>query len=217
MTKKKGFILEKIADMDNLRCADKEAQAGKTKKNRHIRRHNLRAEEDLTELRRMILELDFPPPGYESMEIRNGDKVRCIAKQKYMPWKILQQAIVRVVGEDIYKNLISDTFACVPGKGQHYGVERMKMMLRRYPEYKWFWKTDLKKFYLSVPHALTMATFERKYKDKKFLKLIEIAVLNYDSGEELLNILEYENERKKRLANRRRYKPTYRELCCEPG
>lgn len=27
MTKKKGFILEKIADMDNLRCADKEAQA----------------------------------------------------------------------------------------------------------------------------------------------------------------------------------------------
>lgn len=30
MTKKKGFILEKIADMDNLRCADKETRlAGK--------------------------------------------------------------------------------------------------------------------------------------------------------------------------------------------
>lgn len=62
MAKRKGHILEQIADMDNLRAADKEAQAGKVKKNRAIRRHNLHAEEDLKSLRRMILELDFPDP-----------------------------------------------------------------------------------------------------------------------------------------------------------
>ena len=71
MPKRKGHIFEQIADMDNLRAADKEAQAGKVKKNRHIRRHNLRAEEDLLELQRMILELDFPDPDYEDMDIHN--------------------------------------------------------------------------------------------------------------------------------------------------
>ena len=55
MPKRKGYIIEKIADLDNLRIADKNAQAGKVKKNRYIRRHNDRAEADLQELRRMIL------------------------------------------------------------------------------------------------------------------------------------------------------------------
>lgn len=41
MVRRKGHILEQIADWDNLVAADKEAQAGKVKKNRHIRRHNL--------------------------------------------------------------------------------------------------------------------------------------------------------------------------------
>lgn len=47
MPKRKGYILEKIADMDNLRAADREAQSGKVTKNRFIRMHNEHAEDDL--------------------------------------------------------------------------------------------------------------------------------------------------------------------------
>ena len=32
MVKRKGYILEQIADMDNLRAADHDAQSGKMKK-----------------------------------------------------------------------------------------------------------------------------------------------------------------------------------------
>ena len=69
MVKRKGHILEQIAAWDNLVAADKEAQAGKVKKNRHIRRHNLHQKEDLERLQRMILTLDFPKPDYTEMEV----------------------------------------------------------------------------------------------------------------------------------------------------
>lgn len=51
MTKRRGFLIEQIADMDNLREADRDAQDGKVKKNRFIRRHNEHAKDDLEALR----------------------------------------------------------------------------------------------------------------------------------------------------------------------
>ena len=209
MPKRKGYIIEQIADLDNLRIADKNAQAGKVKKNRHIRRHNERAEADLQKLRRMILELDFPDPEYSEMELANDSgKRRTIERQNYFPSRIFHHAVMQVVGPDLYKMLIADTFACIPGKGLHYGVKRLRMFLRRYPEYKYFWKADYKKFYQSIPHEIAMRPFQRKFKDKRFLKLMEIAIFNYDSGQEIIDILNAE-ERKKRCTNRRLSKSAY--------
>lgn len=212
MPKRKGYIIEQIADMENLKAADKEAQAGKVKKNRHIRRHNLRAEQELLELQRMILTLDFPPPEYSEIELESdAGKVRKIERQRYYPWRILHHAIMRVVGDDMYKSLIADTFACIPGKGIHYGVQRLKMFLRRYPEYTWYWKVDYKKYYQSIPHEEAMIPFRRKFKDERFLKLMEVAIFTYDSGQELIDILN-EEQRKKRCTNRRISKSANREL-----
>lgn len=217
MPKRIGHIYEKIVDMDNLRAADKEAQAGKVKKNRHIRRHNLRAEEDLQDLQQMMLTFSFPDPGYEDMDVHNDSgKDRKIARQKYFPWRIIHHAIMRVVGPDIYLNLIADTFSCVPGKGIHYGVKRLKMMLRRYPEYRFFWKADYKKYYQSIPHDVAMSAFRRKFKDEKFLKLMEIAIFNYDSGQVILDMLEDEqNKRSKRYAHRRLSQSDHWQFCSE--
>ncbi len=212
MPKRIGHIYEQIVDMDNLRAADKEAQAGKVKKNRHIRRHNLHAEQDLQDIQQMMLTFDFPDPDYEDMEVHNDNgKDRKIARQKYVPWRIVHHAIMRIVGPTLYKNLIADTFACVPGKGIHYGVKRLKMFLRRYPEYKFFWKADYKKYYQSIPHDVAMQVFRRKFKDERFLKLMEIAIFNYDSGQVIIDMLE--DEQRKRSAwnaHRRVSKPDHR-------
>ena len=86
--KRAGYILERIAEINNLREADKEAQDGKVKKNRFIRRHNLHPEEDLRALQLMILTLDFPAPDYSVMRVKSdAGKVRDIVKQKYFPWR----------------------------------------------------------------------------------------------------------------------------------
>lgn len=109
-SKRAGYILERIAEINNLREADKEAQDGKVKKNRFIRRHNLHPEEDLRALQLMILTLDFPAPDYSVMRVKSdAGKVRDIVKQKYFPWRILHHAIMRVIEEDVYRNLIFET------------------------------------------------------------------------------------------------------------
>ena len=92
----------------------------------------------------------------------------------------------------------------------------MKRFLHRYPEYKWFGKTDFKKFYQSILHELIVAALRWKFKDERFIKLIEIAVLSYDSGTDLHHVIENEDEPKKRSTDRSIYKPTYREFCGKP-
>ena len=131
MPKREGYIIEQIADMNNLKAANKEAQSGgKAKKNRHIRRHNAKLTEHLEELQRMILEEDWPDVVYSPMVVDNDNgKRRKVDRKNFYPWRILEQAIIRVVGIKIWKDLIADSFACVPGKGLHYGVKRMKKML----------------------------------------------------------------------------------------
>jgi hypothetical protein len=198
MVKRKGYILEKIADLDNLRAADHDAQSGKVKTNRYIREHNRHAEDDLLKLRQMILTLKFPVNDYEIMSIQSdAGKVREIVKQKYFPWRILHHAIMRVIGPDLYNSLIYDTSACIKGKGLLFGARRVKMFLRRYPEYKYCVKTDFKKFYQSIPHETLLNALRRKFKDERFIKLIELTILNYDSGIESI----LEDERQKRNHN----------------
>ena len=196
---REGYVIERIAAIGNLRMADNLAQAGKVKINRYIRRHNLRKEEDLRALQMMILTLNFPEPEYTSDEIKSdAGKIRQIVKQKYFPWRILHYAIMLVVGPRLYRHLIYDTFACIKGKGLHFGVKRMKMFLRRYPEYRFVVKTDFKKFYQSVPHRTIEQAMRKRFKDENFIRLLHVALFTYDSGEELIKILEDETSRKKR-------------------
>ncbi|MEG1729611.1 MAG: reverse transcriptase [Bacteroidaceae bacterium] len=214
MTKKVGYILEKIADLDNLRAADMEAQKGKVNRNRHIRRHNARAEEDLLLLRDMICNLDFPPPKFTTMLIKSdAGKVRKIVKQNYFPWCIAYHAILRVIGPIIERNSINDTFACVKGKGLHFGVQRMKRLMRLHRELKWFWKTDYKKFYESTPHSSILLALNHKFKDARFIKLIEITLFGYESGEDIKKELRDEEIRKKRFPNRCLHKSAHRYIC----
>lgn len=200
MPKRYGHIFEEVASMENLRLADKEAQCdGKAHRNREIRRHNEHAEQDLLELRRMILQNDFPEPGYVEIEVKSdAGKWRKIDKQKYFPWRILHHAVFRVVWRYLAPTLIDDTFACIKGKGLHYGVRRMKRMMRRYPEYRWFWKTDYKKFYQCTLHDILIMAMERKFKDKRLIRLIETAILNYQTDESILNQINEEIKKKAR-------------------
>lgn len=211
--KREGYVIERLALMSNLRRADSEAQAGKLKENRGIRRHNKRAEKDLRLLQMMILTLRFPLPHYEIM-FRKTDagKVREIAKQRYFPWRILHHDIMIVLGVRLYDSLIMDTFACIKGKGLHFGVRRIKKFIRLHPGYGWIWKTDFKKYYQSMPHMVIRAGLLSKVKDEAFIVLVEITLFSYESSAEIEAMLEEEALWKKRCADWSLYKPASRQL-----
>ena len=197
--KRKGYILEQIAEIDNLREADRLAQHGKD--NRAIRRHNMKVEENLFKLQNMILDLDFPEPKYKTLTFKSdGGKIRNIVIQTYFPWRILHHAIMLVIEPDFEKSYIYDTSACIKGRGTHFGVQRIKSFLRRHKNKKWFVQTDLKKFYESIPHEVIVNALRRKYKDERFIKLFKVAILTFVSSPEIIK--ELKDEKKKRNTNR---------------
>ena len=108
MPKRKGYLIEQIADMKNLEAADKEAQAGKVKKNRYIRRHNLHAKEDLEALQKMILTLDFPDASYHDMILQNDQgKQRKIAINIGVNTNSVRQITILNVNENIFYHIKS--------------------------------------------------------------------------------------------------------------
>lgn len=197
--KREGYVIERMAEMNNLRAADLEAQSGnKQKKNKHIRQHNTMVEQDLRKLQMMILTLDLPENKYRIRKQKSdAGKVRDIVIQDYFPWRILPHAMMLVVGDKLLKSLIYDSCACIKGKGLHFGVRRMKQYLRRFG-FDYFWQCDYKKYYQSIPHVLIMNEFRRMYKDEQFLKLLELTLSSYDSNiDSVLN-----DERRKRITHR---------------
>lgn len=209
--KKEGFLMERIASIENLRAADHEAQKGKSKRtiyikgipkkvpNRYVRRHNKNQENELRQLQLMILTLTFPDPEFLSEYVKSdAGKWREIIKQKFYPWHILEHAIMRVISPYIFKSLINDTFACIKGKGLHFGVKRLKKKLRLHPELQWFWKTDFKKYYPSIPHNNVLICLGKLFKDKSFFILVEKVLLSYECTEAITPVLNAEKEKFKR-------------------
>lgn len=211
--KREGYVMERLALMDNIRAADHNAQTGHTK-NRAIRRHNKHANRNHRAFQKMLLDFSlFPEAHYDFIrKMTDAGKIRDIAKQHYFPWHILHHDIMLVTGDRLYGSLIMDTFACIKGKGLHFGVQRVKKFIRLHPECKWYWKTDFKKYYQSIPHEVIRDGLEKLIKDETFIRLVELTLFSYVSTSEIDDLLEEERERKKRSADWCLYKPTSRQL-----
>jgi hypothetical protein len=197
--KREGYVIERMAAINNLWDADTEAQKdGKDKRNSYIRAHNRVRMKELRILQMMILTMKFPERHFHPRMIKgDAGKIREIIIQDYFPWRIIPHAMMNVVGEKLYKRLIYDSCACIKGKGLHFGVKRMKMFLRRYG-FRYYWKGDNRKYYQSIPHELIVREFRKMYKDEQFIKFVEITVCFYESEiEDLLN-----EELQKRRTNR---------------
>ncbi|MGM9737825.1 MAG: reverse transcriptase [Candidatus Cryptobacteroides sp.] len=203
MTKKVGYILEKIADKENLHLAVKNSQrGGKAKRRKQIRDFNKDAENQIDILHKMILSLNFPPHNSRKLT-RKADKgkIRNLDDEDYMPWKIMSHAIMQIIEPIVNKSLIADTSCCIKGRGCLYGVKRVKRILRRYPYYTWFSQSDCKKYYQSIDPDYLERALRHKFKDDKFIKLMKICVLDYDSGDEIEKALVDERAKKERCTN----------------
>lgn len=203
MTKKVGYLLERIADKENLRRAVKNSQrGGKAKKRKQIRDFNADAENQINLLQKMILTLDFPPHHSRKLT-RKADKgkIRNLDDEDYMPWKIMSYALMQVIEPIVNKSLIVDTSCCIKGRGCLYGVRRIKKIMRRNPHLTWFSQSDCKKYYQSIDPEYLERALRHKFKDKRFIELMKICVLDYDSGDEIEQAIEDERKKKERGTN----------------
>lgn len=100
-----------------------------------------------------------------------GPKVREIHKLPLFPDRVVHHAIVQVMMPIWMNVMIRDTYATIPGRGIHDGVNRIKTVLKDRLNTTYTLKFDIKKYYPSIDHDVLLNILSRKVKDQRLMCL----------------------------------------------
>lgn len=172
--KREGYLIEKIADPDNLRLAYWKARRGKENRP-EVTAYRRRLDANLTRLRRELLAGDADVGHYTYFRIFDP-KERTICAASF-PERVLHHAVMNVCHDSFERFQIFDSYATRPGKGQYAALDRVRGYVSRY---RWFCKLDVRKFFDSINHEMLYSRLERKFKDPSLLRVLRSIIDSYE-------------------------------------
>lgn len=175
--KRHGRLWEKVIDPQNIHEAYRRARKGKSWQNT-VKRFETNLSGNLDSIQRGLAGKTFTTSRYKEKVIHEP-KTRTIYKLPFAPDRIVQHALMNVL-EPIWSRLfISDSYACLIGKGIHAGSKRTMEYVRRN---RYCLKMDVSKFYPSVDHDILFGIVQRKIKCSDTLWLIRDIIYSYPGG-----------------------------------
>ena len=175
--KRHGHLWDKLVDHENLRLAIKNASRGK-RWQRKVKKVLAREDECVQELHNMLISGQYHTAKYKTKVIYEP-KQRTIFILPFYPDRIVHHAIMQVL-EPIWDGLlISDSYACRIGKGQHAGSRRCMQWTR---QFKYCLKCDVSKFYPSLDHEVLRKIIRKKLKDPFLLNLLDEIIGSVPNG-----------------------------------
>jgi len=105
---------------------------------------------------------DIPKPG-------QGKGTRMLGIPTVLD-RLIQQAILQVVGPIFDPEFSDHSFGFRPGRSAHQAVEQARVYMAE--GHRWVVDLDLEKFFDRVNHDILMSRIARKVRDKRLLKLI---------------------------------------------
>ncbi len=165
--KRAGNLFEDIVQRDNLRLAYYKAQRGKRARD-DARQFAAALDANLTALRNAVLSESLVLGVSHQFTIYDPKKRTIIAP--CFRERVLHHAIMNVCEPHFDRWLIDDTFACRRGKGRVAALLRARQFARRYP---YFLKLDVRKYFESIDHDRLLTMLERRFKDRRLLRLFE--------------------------------------------
>ena len=175
--KRHGNLWGKITAIENVYEAYRKARKGKSWQNT-VKRFDANFAVNLASIRESLMTKSFTTASYIAKVIHEP-KTRTIYKLPFNPDRIVQHALMNVM-EPIWSSLfISDSYACLTGKGIHAGSNRTMEFVRRN---RYCLKMDISKFYPSVDHDTLHAIVRRKIKCADTLWLIENIIYSFPGG-----------------------------------
>ena len=180
--KRAGYIIEEIIEKDNMESAFDRVMRGSKKKTRAGRRTMRNREIIINRLADQI-ECDmYSVKGYREFSVKEHEKERTIQSVSYED-RIALHAIMSVVGKHIKKRLIRDTYAAIPGRGMHDGLNRLRKYLKEDPEgTRYCYKADIRKFYQSIKQEYVLYALSHIFKDKRLLNTMGRIIHVLDNG-----------------------------------
>ena len=156
----------------NLLEAHKRACLNKGNKG-EILKFNLHLEKHLINLMEEIRTDTYRVSNYSEFKVKEP-KERTIRKLPYKDRIVHQWYIGEFIKPYIVKRFISDSYACIEGKGTHKGVYKlqkyMRIMKRKYGSY-YVIKFDIKSFFESIDKDILFNILKRYISDKKLLSM----------------------------------------------
>lgn len=170
--KRRGNLWDKVLDLDNIKLAHRQARRGKAFYT-EVQMVDADLDKYAKEIQSMLRDKTFTTSAYEIEERSDGRKVRTIYKLPYYPDRIVQHAMLNVIGPIIVNSFIRDSFQSIVGRGTHDAAKRVKRLVRSKNCPKYALKIDVKKYYPSVDNELMKSEIRRKIKDPNVLWLCD--------------------------------------------
>ena len=165
-----------ICDYDNIKLAHENASRGKGFY-KEVQMVNKDPDKYLKHIQYLLLSHQFKTSKYEIFERIEHDKVRKIYKLPYYPDRIIQWAILQIIGPIMECNFIYDTYSSIKGRGPLLCMQRIHKAA--YYHYKnnsddmqFYLKLDVRKFYPSINHDILKQKYANLFKDDELLDLI---------------------------------------------
>ena len=177
--KRHGNLWDQITSIDNLLLAHHEAKKGKShyseviKTEQDVNRH-------IAQVREMLINKTFSTGDYKIQDRIEGGKMRRIYKLPYFPDRIVQHALIAIIGPIFRQALIRDTFQSLPCRGTSDARRRMQKAMTGPDVPKYALKVDIKKYYPSINNAKLKLAIRRKIKCQDTLWLVDNIIDSMD-------------------------------------
>lgn len=173
--KRAGYLLERIAEPENLREAFLRASRAKSAKPDVVAfREALTSR--LAVMRDQILSGEVPVGGYRQFRVYDP-KERVITVAPFAQ-RVLHHAILRVCEPYLENKLVPWTYACRKGKERLAALDAAAAHCRRQA---WYLKLDIRKYFDSVPHDRLLERMRGIFKDAAVLALWERIIRSYEA------------------------------------
>lgn len=171
--KRAGFLIEQIADMENLRLAFYKAQKGKADK-RQVQAFRANLENNLLNLRKQLLVGNVRVGDYHLFKIYDPkERIVCAAE---FSERVLHHALMNVCAPYFERQFIYSTCANREGKGAYFALDiAHKAMMH----YRFVAKLDVRKYFDSIHHEVLILQLRRIFKDATLLSVFEQIVRSY--------------------------------------
>ena len=169
-------VFDKIVSFENLVNAEKDIASGKRYESEVLAYRRL-FEDNIISLKERLLILDMPPTHYYTFLVYEP-KIRIVIYTDYTS-KLTQRAIYNVINPLVCKRFITDTYACIEGRGQLSAMQRLYswFQIQTRTNEKWYYyKFDVRKFFYRIDHDVLIGICEKMIGDKYAMELIRYYV-----------------------------------------
>jgi retron-type reverse transcriptase len=171
-------LFDRIPERANLELAAQKALRGKRRKGDAIA-YVARLDENLNDLAEQLHTGKIKVGSCTEFTIHDP-KERLITAPCFAE-RVLHHAIMNVCEPEFEKRLIHHTYACRRGKGQFAALAAASRFARRS---EWFLKSDVRKYFESIPKDGLLARIERVFAEPRLLELFSKIVHAHRPGEE---------------------------------